>query len=471
MQAWIRGDNYAQSQFIGDRSNQEDSAEITLLQSEDDCLLVVLSDGMGGHEAGEIASQIAVKTFRTTFHSFNAKSFEGRLYAAMQASNAEIARSIAERKQLQGMGCTLVGAVVSNGGLSWASVGDSPLYLFRDGRLTRLNEDHSMLPVLEKLALEGRISREELAHHPQRNSLRSAVTGERLDLIDTSSEPYWLLKDDVIICASDGLLTLSETEIKSLLMSLQGRTAADVSDSLIAAVKEKARPRQDNVSVQVLQISSARRGAAGRWRKVVVGVLLIAAILISAGILLVGNWFGASPKPYDQKEATRPITPMIVQPPVLKEEPQKKEDATPKVDQTTLEKAPPDSKPRREGESDPARKKQKEEQLQKFETPVRGDGKAPESNATPTLPAPPSAPKVGGTANGQANRENPPVLSPLDIPPSPSGPKVPSAGIPSGSLSGEPSPSGSSPGVRSDGAGAKKDGSSDRAPDAKKGPK
>jgi len=462
MQSWIKGNNYAQSQFIGERLNQEDSVDISLFESDDACLLAVLSDGMGGHEAGEIASQVAVKTFRTTFQSFNAKSFEGRLYAAMQASNAEIARSIAERAQLKGMGCTLVGLVVSDDGLSWASVGDSPLYLFRDRHLIRLNEDHSMLPVLEKLLSEGKISREELAHHPQRNSLRSAVTGDRLDLIDTSSEPYRLLNNDVVICASDGLLTLSESEISSLLTSLRGRTAADICDSFIAAVKAKARPRQDNLSVQVLIVSSSRHKDSRGWGKVAFGALLLATLLIAMAIWLAGGRFSFSQPPQKQKDGTGLITPISVEPLESPKAPQRDEESTPRPElKPPDKKASPGGKSGEEGDSPLARKKPGSEGGQRFEPQKREEVKAPKSNSTSEKSSAPSAAPAGVEVDKQGGKEKPPPPTPQSVSPSPSGVAVPSPSLTGGTLPASPT----------EGLETRTDGSLGRDPDLTKGQK
>jgi PPM family protein phosphatase len=408
MPAWVRGENYSQSQFLGDRSNQEDSVEFTLFGPDDANLLAVLSDGMGGHEAGEIASQIAINTFRNDFCSFNAKSLEGRLYASLQASNAELAREIAENKRLQGMGCTLVGVAVSNEGLSWVSVGDSPLYLFREGKLLRLNEDHSMLPVLEKLVIEGQITRQELASHPQRNSLRSALTGEKLGLIDTSPEPYPLLKDDIVICASDGLLTLGEGETTSILMSIRDQAAAEICDSLIAAVKAKARPKQDNVSIQVLRIHS-HRGITSRGRKkIFFGIFLLAAFLIIvAGLQLLGARFGIPQQPDNQKEVIHPITPMPIEPSGLKEAPQGSRGQLPSGERNIPEK--PASTVDKSGlrdRNDPEERGQEAKGMQRFETQERGGAKTPNSPEPTLVPALPSNPQSRSKANERQNEES-----------------------------------------------------------------
>ena len=88
------------------------------------------------------------------------------------------------------------------------SVGDSPLLLFRRGEIALLNEDHSLAPELDRLAKIGRITAEQAKTDPRRHMLRSAVTGEELDLVDVSRKPLVLEAGDYVILASDGVQTL-----------------------------------------------------------------------------------------------------------------------------------------------------------------------------------------------------------------------------------------------------------------------
>ncbi|MCK7461533.1 MAG: protein phosphatase 2C domain-containing protein [Sphingobacterium sp.] len=120
---------------------------------------------------------------------------------------------------LRGMGCTLLAVVLTAEGLYWISVGDSPLWLWRRGRLRRLNQDHAYRSVLAEQVSAGEISAVEAASHPDRNALISAVTGEDLELVDLSRQPCTLKPSDQILLASDGVLTLSEQEIAAVLKS------------------------------------------------------------------------------------------------------------------------------------------------------------------------------------------------------------------------------------------------------------
>ena len=96
-------------------------------------------------------------------------------------------------------------------------MGDSPLWLFRDGRLRRLNADHSMAPVLASLVAAGRMTAEQAATDSKRHALRSAVMGDAIHLVDVSSQPVAVRKTDRLLLASDGLMTLVDEEIERIL--------------------------------------------------------------------------------------------------------------------------------------------------------------------------------------------------------------------------------------------------------------
>ena len=132
-------------------------------------------------------------------------------------------------------------------GLYWISVGDSPLWLWRRGRLLRLNQDHAYRTVLAQRVSTGELSADVAARHPARNALISAVTGEDLELVDLSRRAFALHRNDGILLASDGLLTLSEKEITRVLRSAWNNGSA--CQALLAAISDCDHPHQDNVTV------------------------------------------------------------------------------------------------------------------------------------------------------------------------------------------------------------------------------
>jgi protein phosphatase len=225
--AW-RGEG---AQHQGARPYQEDSWALRTLT--DGALLAVLADGMGGHAGGAVASRLAVGAFLMAMES-------GRsLRDALDAANSAVGEAARRDPALDNMGTTLVAAVVRGDEVRWISVGDSPFYLATRGRLERLNADHSMVPQIEALAERGIITPEEAARHPGRHTLREAVMGNPLTLIDEGRRG--LGPGDRLLVCSDGIETLESAEI--------ARQAPKPVQALIDAVLAAGALGQDNVTV------------------------------------------------------------------------------------------------------------------------------------------------------------------------------------------------------------------------------
>lgn len=254
--------DFDQKEFIGERELQEDYSVINFLKQQTE-LLFVLADGMGGHAGGEVASKTAVDTFVKTFVEYPSESIPAKLGAALQQANNELSSIITAQPDLDGMGCTLVGMHIGSQGVNWISVGDSPLFLIRKNQIIRLNEDHSMAPLIEKSLLEGKISQEEANNHPHRHVLRSAVTGGELTLIDTPPNTYGLFAGDIVILASDGVLTLSDDEILRTVKGVNAVQADSISSAILLAVRAKRRQRQDNTTVQVFVVPDTWKKGGG----------------------------------------------------------------------------------------------------------------------------------------------------------------------------------------------------------------
>ncbi len=213
----------------------------------------ILADGMGGHAGGALASRIVCENFL-------ARAAEGdlqlrdRLLASLKAANAAISAKVAQNPVLSGMGSTLIGASFSGEGLQWVSVGDSPLYFFRRGEVAVLNEDHSLAPELDRLVAEGQMTVEEAQRDSRRHMLRSAVTGDDLDLIDLPHSPVHLEAGDYVVLASDGVGTLELPEIARVIQGYAADGATAVAKALIRAVDAVREPHQDNATVLVVAV-------------------------------------------------------------------------------------------------------------------------------------------------------------------------------------------------------------------------
>ena len=327
---------------IGQRENQEDFSVFRTLGGGSQ-LLAVMADGMGGHASGEVASKKAVDSFNETFSTYPSPQLNARLAAALQQANAQIAQSISEVPALDGMGCTLIGAHIDSNGLSWISVGDSLLYLIRGNKVRRLNADHSMMALIRDSVASGKMTEAEAKNYPYKNALRSAVTGGEITLIDASTTPFRLLRGDVILIATDGLLTLNESEILNVIRSCKQRDASKISTNLIRAVESKNKPKQDNTSVQVIVVP---KSIASKSRKYLIAAVtvLVAGIIggVSAGLYLsetkvidielsVENAFKPN-EPKSTHPTAVPVEKEAPQPEAKVPQPEKKPDLNRKVD-------------------------------------------------------------------------------------------------------------------------------------------
>jgi PPM family protein phosphatase len=225
--AW-RGEG---AQHQGARAYQEDSWALRTLA--DGALLAVLADGMGGHAGGAVASRLAVGAFLMAMENGSS------LANALDAANSAVGEASRRDAAFENMGTTLVAIVVSQDEVRWISVGDSPLYLAAGPRLERLNADHSMVPQIEALLARGIITAEEAARHPGRHTLREAVMGNPLTLVDEGRRA--LHPGERLLVCSDGILTLDDAGIV--------RLAAGSVQALIDSVLAAREPGQDNVTV------------------------------------------------------------------------------------------------------------------------------------------------------------------------------------------------------------------------------
>lgn len=216
--------------------------------SADGNIVAVLADGMGGHVGGALASRMVCETFIKAYAEQDGPRRE-RLRGSLEAANSAIAGAVSANPLLSGMGSTLVGVVFGAEGVEWVSVGDSPLLLYRGGEIEPLNEDHSLGPELDRLAKSGLMSMEEARRDPRRHMLRSAVTGEEIDLVDLSRRPLQVEPGDYIILASDGLQALEMSEIERIVAAYGDDGAPAVASALIRAVEAIKDPHQDNATV------------------------------------------------------------------------------------------------------------------------------------------------------------------------------------------------------------------------------
>jgi PPM family protein phosphatase len=257
--AFAQEQDFAARQYRGRRENQEDYyafADATTASEEAlSRLLLVIGDGLGAHAGGNVASYLAVGSFIKSYHD-NDLAPAWRMRVALEAANETLGIMMNRLPQVgNSMGTTLLSVLVTPTTLEWISVGDSPLFLYREGKLARINADHSLSPIIDERLRRGEITEEEAAHHPDRHVLQSALLGYPLTLVDAVTEPLPLHRGDIIVAASDGILTLSERQLEDLLSFGRHTTADKIADAIIFAIRRINLDRQDNTTVGVMKIS------------------------------------------------------------------------------------------------------------------------------------------------------------------------------------------------------------------------
>ena len=236
----------ANAQNVGQRKRQEDS--FATIRDEEQVLAVV-ADGMGGFHSGKEASELITKNFIEQFcRTYDINSVNQFLINTLHDSNQKLQERIGTEK----IGTTLIAAMIENDLLHWTAVGDSHLYLYRNQQLSQLNTDHIFAKKLQKSYRAGEISRYKMLNHPQRERLISYVGQENLAEIDYSIDPRELKAGDKVVLCTDGVYnTLSELEFSQLLE--QQRDIQEIAEEIIAKVLSKEEPKQDNATIIILE--------------------------------------------------------------------------------------------------------------------------------------------------------------------------------------------------------------------------
>lgn len=205
--------------------------------------LLVVADGMGGHDAGEVASEQAVTTIVDAYFRL-AGSAAVALTGAIEEANWAIFRRASEEAR-KGMGTTVVAAAFVDGLLHIAHVGDSRLYLIRKGRIEALTEDHSL--VAEQINA-GLITEEEAERHPHRNVISRAVgTSPTVEVELAARSPLLLEEGDIVVLCSDGLT--EHLRAADILRVVQGHPREQAAAALIEAANEAG--GMDNITAIV----------------------------------------------------------------------------------------------------------------------------------------------------------------------------------------------------------------------------
>lgn len=222
--------------------------EDALLVSELDkngTVLAIVADGMGGHNAGEVASGKAVGIVKEIVTGKRKKKAKNLLLDGIENANREIYEMSIHQNNLSGMGTTMTACIAEEGHVTAAQVGDSRLYLIRENTITQITKDHSLV---EMLVENGRITKEEAKSHPQKNVITRAVGTEKDVLADIYE--FSVDEKDIILLCSDGLVNMVDDE--EILQTINARKDLSSAADKLVEIAEK-NGGTDNITVILIE--------------------------------------------------------------------------------------------------------------------------------------------------------------------------------------------------------------------------
>ena len=257
----IEGVDFAVASIVGGRATQQDDwGTHTDPPASDGSarLLAVLADGMGGMPGGRDASQVAVRGFLDAYLQAGGLTPE-RLRRALGEADCDIGAVVAERPEMQGMGCTLLAGMFFDDHLEWLSIGDSLILLHRRNELRRINKLHVYANELDAMVRRGEMTLSEAHGHPDRLALTSALQGAGLQEVDQGNLP--LEPGDVVLLGSDGIATLVEDELRDICDRHADDGMERIASAIMAGIDAHGRPNQDNATV--IAVRPSKRAGAG----------------------------------------------------------------------------------------------------------------------------------------------------------------------------------------------------------------
>lgn len=232
--------------YLSEKGVRSSNQDAILLRLEAGTVpLVAVSDGMGGHLAGEVASALALQLLDRQTRSLDNRPPEDMLYRAFETANEEVLTAASEDAGREGMGATLVAALLYEDHFITGNVGDSRLYLYSKGKLRQVTVDHSFV---QELVRRGVITQKQALTHPRRNVITRCIGMEdscKADLFYL----HWEKGDRLLLC-SDGLCgVLEQGELESIL-----ERYGDINKQCQALYKAAMRQgSRDNISILLVE--------------------------------------------------------------------------------------------------------------------------------------------------------------------------------------------------------------------------
>lgn len=217
--------------------------------------LVIIADGMGGHLAGEVASRMTVDLLGAAWESAenlaNPDQVENWLVTNLKIINEKIYRHANENPECQGMGTTLVVAVVNDKFSTIGHVGDSRCYILNENGFSQLTDDHSLVNELVK---SGQITRSDAEHHPRKNVILRALGTE--PKVDIDVKTITFEENDLLLLCSDGLTDkVSDSDIEMILQS--EASLEEKSDQLVKLANDRG--GDDNITLAIIYNAAVKK--------------------------------------------------------------------------------------------------------------------------------------------------------------------------------------------------------------------
>lgn len=235
------------------RNHNEDAGGV--FHNDSSQVLALIADGMGGHRAGDVASQMTADRMQTKWQHAQLSSpleTEAWLDSVLKEINQEVYAHSLKNKECRGMGTTIVAAICSEEFITIGHVGDSRCYVYADDKLNQVTKDHSLV---NELVRSGEISKEDARHHPRKNVVLKALGTEEFVKPDIQSID-WKQGDMLLLC-SDGLTDkLDDNEIETNFTAFQ--SIDDLGQKLIDLANDRG--GEDNISLVIVQHQCIRAG-------------------------------------------------------------------------------------------------------------------------------------------------------------------------------------------------------------------
>ncbi|WP_066194026.1 MULTISPECIES: Stp1/IreP family PP2C-type Ser/Thr phosphatase [Gracilibacillus] len=234
------------------RELNEDAVDVLTNENQ---LLAIVADGMGGHQAGDVASHLAVETvtvhWKELTDSLGEHNVKGWLKDTITKVNNLVYHTAQTDASYQGMGTTLVVAVCTKAAITIGHIGDSRAYLINQTGLQQVTNDHSLVG---ELVRKGQLSAEDAQVHPQRNIILKAL-GTEEDLVPDIYQKTWEEQEQLLIC-SDGLTDkVDDQELYDILMNNEVKQASEI---LIQLANDRG--GEDNITLTIVKNEDAEVG-------------------------------------------------------------------------------------------------------------------------------------------------------------------------------------------------------------------